>query len=246
MKWRLAVPETGGRAAGLNTRRSQRYATALSEPLKLTGSQKTALPMLRPPKLTLLWPISRNSIPSQSPDLRSPKRDNSSPWKKELDEDAQIVRGREGYLHFPAPDSVYSSAWQACRLSGDRGRCGEPRRTGAPPPPSSPRIFNCLLSLVLSRTDAPRRSFSKRNYIHAAPIAAAYSLFLRFVHMTPFLRRMTWLAWSPSLLHACTPSQCAVDHCKHKTKTKLLQQFYLSMTNSTKAANMSRRTSSWF
>lgn len=96
MKWRLVVPETGGRAAGLNTRRSQRYATALSEPLKLTGCQKTTLPMLRPPKLTLLWPISRNSIPSQSPDLRSPKRDNSSPWKKELDEDAQIVRGREG------------------------------------------------------------------------------------------------------------------------------------------------------
>lgn len=138
MKWRLAVPETGGRAAGLNTRRSQRYATALSEPLKLTGCQKTTLPMLRPPKLTLLWPISRNSIPSQSPDLRSPKRDNSSPWKKELDEDAQIVRGREEYLHFPAPDSVYSSAWQACRLSGDRGRCGEPRQTGAPPPSLPP------------------------------------------------------------------------------------------------------------
>lgn len=68
--------------------------TAPSEPLKLTGSQKTTLPTLRPPKLTLLWPISRNSIPSQSPDLRSPKRDNSSPWKKELDEAAQIVRVR--------------------------------------------------------------------------------------------------------------------------------------------------------
>lgn len=132
--------------------------------------------MLCAPRLTLLWPICRNSIPSQPRDPRSLQRDNSSPWNKGLGEDGQIARGGgEGVTSSPRWLLFISPPDEPVDCGRRRRRRRGSQQPGEPPPSSPLPLYFTVYCLPWHAVDPRNRcssfsgSFNKLIIIHINP-----------------------------------------------------------------------------